>query len=79
MALLSRPQLVPWAVGTPHLLLMDPLPKKATFDGDPEKFFLNQIWAHLDCYALAYPMEVVMVNAVATQGRSHGVDDKAPR
>lgn len=42
---------------------------KATFDGDLEKlaFFLNQVWAHLDHYALAYLTEVVMVNVVATK------------
>lgn len=41
---------------------------KTTFDGDPEKlaFFLNQVWCHLDHYALAYPMEVVVMNMVAT-------------
>lgn len=36
--------------------------------GDPERlpFFLNQVWAHLNCYASAYPNDSVMVNVIAT-------------
>lgn len=47
---------------------MNPPPLRATFDGDPDKlaFFLNQVWAHLDRNAPAYPDKRVMVNAVAT-------------
>lgn len=39
-----------WAPPPP----VDPLPIKATFDGDPDKllFFLNHVWAHLDCYII---------------------------
>lgn len=45
---------------------VDRLPIKAMFDRDPEKlmFFLNQVWANLDCYAPAYPLEIVMANAM---------------
>lgn len=39
---------------------------KATFDPEKLAFFLNQVWAHLDCHAPAYPSDVVMVNAMAT-------------
>lgn len=55
-----------WAPPPP--LPADPLLLRATFDGDPDNlsFFLNQVWAHLDCYAPAYPDERVIVNAVVT-------------
>lgn len=41
---------------------------KATFDRDPEKltFFLNQMWTYLDCYALAYALDMAMVNGMTT-------------
>lgn len=41
---------------------MDPPPIKATFDRSPEK--LNQVWAYLGRYALAYPNEVSVVNGI---------------
>lgn len=68
VAPLPWPWLVPWTVGTPlPLPPADPLSMKPIFDGDPEKvvFFLNQVWAHLKCYAPAYPLDMVMVNAIA--------------
>lgn len=45
---------------------MAPPPLKI-FDGDPNKLaiFLDHVLGHLHCYALAYPTQRAMVNAVA--------------
>lgn len=55
-----------WTLPPHH---MEPLPLGVTFNGNPDKLaiFLDNVLGHLDHYALAYPTQRAMVNAVTAK------------